>query len=309
MEIVSELEKLGALVDWMPDRPFDSSMGKALTRFFPFLVTPAATSLYKRLLSRLGVSRYDYIFVINGQTLTPSFLQFMRQCFPAARFILYMWDSVTNRPTVKKCFRLYDSIFTFDSLDAIKYGLRFRALFYGSGFAPSDRPPSIKYHISFVGTAHSDRFSVVNNLNSCLPSNILCFWYLYLQAPWVFQAYRLSKWNMRHAKRSDFQFTPLAKDLLHSVFLHSKVVLDIAHPRQAGLTMRTFEALGSGKKLVTTNPLVRDYDFFSEANVFVIDRKRPFIDHTFLESSFSPFSQEILLRYSISGWLADIFDF
>ena len=42
-----------------------------------------------------------------------------------------------------------------------------------------------------------------------------------------------------------------------SLYKESEVILDINHPGQNGLTMRTFEALGAGKKLITTNTEIK----------------------------------------------------
>ncbi|CAC9442957.1 hypothetical protein [uncultured Gammaproteobacteria bacterium] len=43
------------------------------------------------------------------------------------------------------------------------------------------------------------------------------------------------------------------KKKIADLFKSSKVVLDITHPNQKGLTSRTFEALRSGSKLITNN--------------------------------------------------------
>jgi hypothetical protein len=43
------------------------------------------------------------------------------------------------------------------------------------------------------------------------------------------------------------------KEEIADLFKSSKVVLDITHPNQKGLTSRTFEALSSGSKLITNN--------------------------------------------------------
>ena len=39
-------------------------------------------------------------------------------------------------------------------------------------------------------------------------------------------------------------------------------VLDIEHPKQVGLTMRTFEVLASGRKLITTNRSIINHEFY-----------------------------------------------
>jgi hypothetical protein len=75
---------------------------------------------------------------------------------------------------------------------------------------------------------------------------------------------------------------------------------------QSGFTMRTIETLGAGKKLLTTNSEVADADFFKRGNISIIDRHRPIVTSTFLESAYEPPGAGILRRYSLSGWLDEV---
>ena len=306
-DIRAEVERRGAIVDWLPDRPFDTPAMTALTRLRPGWVLPAADRLYESMLEGLATPRYDIVLVVNGQTLSRHVLKRLRGDYPDACFVLYMWDSLANRAHVRNNLGLFDRVCTFDPRDARHYGMHLRPLFYGHGFESTPDTP-IRHHISFVGTAHTDRFAVVDRLRRSLPQTINAYWYLYLQAPWVLQLYRWTKPGMRHARAQDFLFVPLAKQTLQAVFAGSHAILDIEHPRQFGLTMRTFETLGAGKKLVTTNMGVREYDFYSDRNVCVIDREAPSIPREFLETPFEPLPQPLRERYSIEGWLDEVLD-
>lgn len=304
-EIRSEIERRGAVVDWLPDRPFDTPLMTALTRHKPQWVLPSADRLYQRLLLQLGATRYDTILVVNGQTLSHKMLSTLRNSFPAAKFVLYMWDSIENRRGVVGNLPLFDATYSFDPQNAREYGMRQRPLFFSKGF---ERPPcaDFDYHLSFVGTAHTDRYAVVSSLKRNLPPELRAYWYLYLQAPWVYHAYRVSNPGMRQARRDEFQYTPLDKSVLQSVFSRSLAIVDIEHPQQRGLTMRTFETMGAHKKLVTTNAQVRDYEFFNKDNICVVDRAFPQIPNAFLDSPFMPLLPEVYRRYSIEGWVDEV---
>ena len=306
-EIRSEIERRGAVVDWLPDRPFDTPLLTALTRHKPQWVLPSADRFYERQLLQMGATKYDTILVVNGQTLSYKMLRTLRTSFPAARVVLYMWDSIENRRGVVENLPLFDAMYSFDPLNAREYGMRQRPLFFSKGF---ERPPDddFDYHLSFVGTAHTDRYAVVSCLKRNLPPELRSYWYLYLQAPWVYHAYRVSNPAMRQASRDEFQFVPLNKEALQSVFSRSLAIVDIEHPRQRGLTMRTFETMGAHKKLITTNAQVRDYDFFNEDNICVVDRAVPNIPSAFLESPFVSILPELYRRYSIEGWVDEVLD-
>ncbi len=306
-DIRSEIERRGAVVDWLPDRPFDTPLLTALTRHKPQWVLPFADRLYERLLLQFGATHYDTILIVNGQTLSYKMLSTLRTSFHAARVVLYMWDSIDNRRGVVTNLPLFDTTFSFDPLSALNYGMRQRPLFFSKGFErPAD--DDFDYHLSFVGTAHTDRYAVVNRLRRSLLPELRSYWYLYLQAPWVYHAYRMTNQDMRQARRDEFEFVPLNKTALQSVFSRSFAIVDIEHPQQRGLTMRTFETMGSHKKLITTNAQVRDYDFFNDDNICVVDRATPRVPSAFLESPFVPVAPELYRRYSIEGWVDEVLD-
>lgn len=307
-DIKAEIERRGATVDWLPDRPFDTPAMSALTKLRPGWVQPAATRLYRKLLERFGATQYDLVLVVNGQTLSTEMLTHLRAAYPQATFVLYMWDALANRVQVQKKLALFDRLYTFDPRDAKNFGMHMRPLFFGPGFDRLTATVAMKYHLCFIGTAHSDRFPIIDTLRRNLPPDIKAFWYLYLQAPWVLQIRRFTEASMRHAQHKDFEFIPLGKAKMQEEVSVSRTILDIEHPLQNGLTMRTFETLGAGKKLVTTNAGVRDYDFFSPDNVFVLDRNAPFIPRDFLEAPFSPLAAPIRRRYSIASWLDELIE-
>jgi hypothetical protein len=306
-DIRDELSRNGAIVDWLPDRPFETPLMKAITKVRPELVFPAADKIYRKRLDKIGASHYDILFVVNGQTLSQKTLKRLRIDYPNAKFVLYLWDAIANREHICKIFPIFDRILTFDPIDAVTYGLVFRPLFYGPKFSNNNFERSVtKFEISFVGTAHSDRFIVVDRLRASLAKEVRAYWYLYLQAPWVMHYYRISNPDMRHAQLTDFKFATLSRDTLQSVFAESNTILDIEHPHQRGLTIRTFESLGAGKKLVTTNAGIREYDFYSVDNICIIDRNKPKVPDEFLFSPFEPISSEIQMRYTVTGWLVDV---
>ncbi len=304
-EIHAELERRGAQVDFIMDRPFQSAFLKAVTKVRPELVIQIADRFYASELQRLGNKAYDLVFVISGQTLSTKTLQRWRQSLPTACFILYMWDSFANRPRARDNLIHFDHAYTFDRQDAAQYGIGFRPLFFSPGFEAPSTSDS-RYDISFVGTAHTDRYAVASAVRQALPASTRVFFYLYLQAKWVYWVYKLINPAFAKAQFSDFRFDPLMKAQVQEIFRDSRIILDIEHPEQTGLTMRTLETLGAQKKLITTNTSIRDYDFYSAANICIIDRKQPVIAADFLTSDYQPVNAIIYQKYRIKGWLDEL---
>ncbi|CAG8871261.1 hypothetical protein PS627_04374 [Pseudomonas fluorescens] len=304
-EIRGEIERRGAQVDFLLDRPFSSAFLKAITRWRRQWVMSAADRYYRENTNIHG--DYDYVFVVNGQTLSSGVLEEWRERFSRAKFFLYMWDSFGNRKDVVDNLRYFDHAFTFDRDDASNQNIHFRPLFFSKGFEAGVDAPK-EWDISFVGTAHTDRYAVASNVAKGLGAEVRAHWYLFLQAKWVYWLYRVINPGFRSAKLADFRFDPLTKADVQRVFFGSAAVLDIEHPRQTGLTMRTLETLGARKKLVTTNASVKSYDFFSPNNICVIDRKDPVVPSDFLQTPYIDVEPAIYQRYRLEGWLDEILE-
>ncbi len=304
-DIIAALEKRGALVDWLPDRPFDTPLMTAVTKVQPRAILPAAYRLYRKKLAAFNREAYDIVLVLNGQTMPHKLLSELRAELPRARFVLYMWDSLENRGSVVNNLSLFDDCLSFDPRAVSRFGMRLRPLFFSPGF---EMPPEqgFDYDISFIGTAHTDRAHIVSKIDADLPAGTQRYWYLFLQARWVFHAYRLSNPAYKGARVEDFRFTPLPRATVQDVFRTSSTILDIEHPQQTGLTMRTFETMGAQKKLVTTNADVRNYPFFHAQNIHVIDRKAPKVPVAFLEAPYQPISDLLYHQHSIDGWLEEV---
>jgi hypothetical protein len=87
----------------------------------------------------------------------------------------------------------------------------------------------------------------------------------------------------------------------------SHIIVDVHHPGQNGLTMRTIESLGAHKKLITTNSSVVQCDFFHSDNIIVIDRLSPVIPPAFFTSEYQTIAKPIYRKYSLAEWLQEIF--
>jgi len=305
-EIATELRERGATVDFVPDRPFQSPLMKAVTRIKRDWVTLFANHFFWNAIQSFDRRSYDFIFVINGEALTPSLIKSLRSTFPSATIILYMWDSFLNRKFLIPNILHYDECSTFDRSDSNFYGMAFRPLFFSSGFRRASNN-ELTTDLSFIGTAHSDRYEIISKLKDNLPVNTNSYFYLYLHAPWVFYFYKLVNPAFKKSTKADFMFKPLDKFKVQQVFHESRAILDIEHPSQTGLTMRSLETVGAAKKLITTNRFIEEYDFFRKQNILILDRKNIHnIPKYFFDDSYIDIPDKIYYKYSIQGWIDDL---
>jgi hypothetical protein len=304
--IADALRKRGATVDMLADRPFQSAFMHGVAKLARPMVLGKSTSLYRAQLATWSRARYDYILVINGQTMSESFLRELKSTFPTATLIFYIWDSFENKPYAVKSLNVYDRCFSFDRKAAEKLNLGLRPLFYSPDFdLPAEKEYSLD--ISFVGSAHSDRPAVLSRLDRSLPSDVRRLWFLYLKANWVLAYRKLTSADFRGVDPKFFSSNIMPRDDVRQVFADSATFLDIEHDRQSGLTIRTFEAIGTRRKLVTTNNDVQSYDFYDPVNIKVIDRKNPKIDKSFFVEPIQELDALIRHKYSVDGWIDDVF--
>lgn len=86
------------------------------------------------------------------------------------------------------------------------------------------------------------------------------------------------------------------------------VLVDFLHTKHHGLSLRVFEALGYGKKLITTNPTVVHYDFYHPDNIFVWSGGNTEELKAFLQHPYSPPPEALKQKYSFDNWIRWAFD-
>ena len=83
-----------------------------------------------------------------------------------------------------------------------------------------------------------------------------------------------------------FTFASLNRTECLNIIKESIAVIDCPVPNQNGLTMRTFETLAMNTKLITSNINVREYDFYTPNNIFVVDSNVSEIPASFFSTPF-----------------------
>lgn len=59
--------------------------------------------------------------------------------------------------------------------------------------------------------------------------------------------------------------------------------------------------------MITTNDQIADYDFYHPDNIFIINRNNPIILDDFMDIPFRKLPINIMHKYSLRGWIEEIF--
>lgn len=309
LKIKDKMEQMGAEVDFYDERSISKSYEKALLKVSPKIFSYKTMKYYGQIIENNKGKQYDYIFVIKCEMMSIKTIRQLKLFYPKAIFCLYLYDALKNIKGIEHKINEFDRAFSFDSGDVKNnQKLIFRPLFFLDCYRKDIRDDNqYKYAVSFIGTIHSDRYSIIKNVKPIYESkNLACFFYCYLQSNFIYRFYRITKKEFRNTTKTDFEFAKIESSLIAKVIDESKAVLDIQHPKQTGLTMRTIEMLGMNKKLITTNKGIVEYDFYNPNNILIVDRDDVCIPDRFLNQPYQIVGKATYERYSIESWISDI---
>jgi len=304
--IVREMGLLGAEVIFHSHLPSEHPWVKAIFRLFPKLAWRSADRYFFSWLNQNGPATCDLVLVVKGEGLSPNFLQHLKKRYPNSRLILHLWDSLVNCKHIQLKFPYFDSMSSFDPDDCKKVPLfKYRPLFFLDKYLNYGQK-STGQGVFFIGTLNGDRPKVINRLvQSWRTASEYKYW-LFVRSRLELALRKLYDRSLKQIEKSHLIYKPMSAETISQHFNNSAAVLDIEHPNQSGLTMRTFEVIASGKKLITTNRKIIEHDFYDSTRICVIDRNYPTIPEDFLESPTPALPGEFIVKYSLRGWLLDI---
>lgn len=243
---------------------------KILQHIFRYKINVRRRNIYKQI---EDFNPTDIIF-ISPEHFSLKDLEFAKLL--KCRVVLYMWDSFSNKGSAKPYVDKFDRSISFDFQDVKKYNMRLvnlfaEADFFNTGINNKEK----KYDVSFVGTLHSNRIRLLIQLIRVCEKNGFIkkfhgyygnyFYFIKARIFEIINQCNIGTWNS------------LSKGETAEIFKESSIVIDITHPKQRGLTSRTFEALAAGAIVLTNNENALKYmDRYS-------DRIRIFTEDSFEE--------------------------
>ncbi len=300
--ISDELTIQGWEVHYLNDRPSKSSLFKILIRKMRFAVSWYLDWYYQAKIKQLGP--FDLVLIIKGEGITSSTLEFLKSKYVNTPVHLYLWDGIANSPGALANSKIADKVFSFDPEDCDAYNFIKLPLFYVEQVNQETSANADKnYDLSFIGSIHGDRLSVIRKSIVSLNNMARTFTFIYFPSRLLFLFRKLFDSNFSFFKTSELSLKPLVKTQAVRIFNESIAALDIHHKNQSGLTMRTLEVLSLGKKLVTTNKSILNYDFYDPNQILVIDRENPVIDSAFFSRPTDFNFKNRIKKYELAAWV------
>lgn len=286
---------------WLNQLPSTSVLSRIFFRLFPSIANRLANPYYSYELGK--IDHVDRILIIKGEGVSEATIAKMRARYPEAVIVLYLWDSLANSSGALEKIRLCDAAYSFDPVDCDSTeALEHLPLFHSKDMRTTIYNPRFA---AFIGTLHSERYQLIRGLADKIEqvTGVAPFLYFYYPNYVLFFILKLMKRSFREVRWADMHFEPLHREQYDTINSNAGIVLDICHRKQTGLTMRSIEALGDGKKLITNNKALLSYDFFRPENCYVIDGELGENFGAFLNGPYQPIQEEVVAKYHIDSWL------
>lgn len=148
---------------------------------------------------------------------------------------------------------VWHKIYTFDPVDAKKYGYSFRGFDYYSKHSVSI-PEALEFDAHFVGGIKGNREDLVNHLYQAISKHGgKCDFHVM-----VYKKQKYTEIEGIHYIQGNWQpYSNVLKSLVKS-----NAIIEILQEGQSGASLRYFEAVCYNKKLLTNNPHIIDFPFY-----------------------------------------------
>lgn len=252
-KIVAEAVHQGHEVVFFAERP--ARLVYSGSKKMPLALRERIYSIYlRKILNRIAGQRFDRVLLIRGEIVRPWFIEELRAAQPDCRFVMYQWDS-QRVVDFSAILPMFDVTLTFDSGDAERLNLRYLPLFYVRDYRIDPDSRSAVHDLTFVGSYHDERYETFKAVRSvCEANGIVLASYIYIA--WI-DYVKLKLTGKRAPARADVSFAKLSQQDIVERYRRAASILDIENNKQIGLTMRTFEALATGRNLITTNQVTQ----------------------------------------------------
>ena len=328
LEIIAELERQGYLVDYYEYRSFklDPYYIKGYVKYGRMFTSKTISSIRMKrewesvLASAQYNKSYDYLFVVDGYSLHPCLFNTLKQRNPGIKCVNYLFDSTYSNYEFNVHFPFFDKVATFDIKDSKKFNINLLPIYW-----IDDQDADCEQDLKFFGMG-SDigcRYALFSKLEEYSKTHGYdSFIKIYLDRQDNMRKYKF-KYRIVEALSSKSVMTPpehfsapivthesMSTSYYRKMIRRSEIIIDSNAPHQDGLTARFMWALGAEKKIVTTNAAVKEYDFYTPEQIYVVDDIETFTDspdfESFVNSDYrmSDEIRTLVQRYRIDNWIS-----
>jgi hypothetical protein len=237
----------------------------------------------------------DAILTIKGDWIDPK--QVLELKKHTKKSIAFFNDNIYRCPKILRVIQNFDEVYSFEKEDCEKHNLKFISNWIYSVEDQEIPNNSFDYDV-FNISSKDNRFKTISKVadelkKQNITTKIIIF----------------DKKNKNSNPNIEFISKYIQIADVKKLMTHSKILLDIQRKEQNGLTFRVFESISLHKKLITTNPNIVNYDFYSPNNILVIDEENIHFDADFFKIPYEPIPENIYNKYTLDNWINKVFNY
>lgn len=246
--------------------------------------------------------KFDMLFCINGYSLSPFLIDYLKQNNNQLKTVLYLWDS-NKYYYFERHLPYFNLVYSFDLDDSLNINkVKFLPFYWIPFNAQKTIYNKNKYKISIIGTNHDGRFYIVDKIANILDLYGFIYYFKIIKRSINYSLkdiIKLSYYELIGDNKKSFdlklQYGKIRSKLFAEghipqeevlqIMYESEYILDTDRESQTGTTPRLIWALSLNKKIITTNKNIKRFPFYNEKQIFVIDRDNPNIDFILNENT------------------------
>ncbi len=246
---------------------------------------PGRRRLYNKRLQNI-----EGTIVLFDSMMHTEFVRWLISRNPKARVIFYYWNNEDGYRIYPDQLRdLGCELWSFNQGECIKWKMNYNPQFFCQNFFEQNQyvaEQQPRYDLVFIGRDKGRSREIQQTFSGTEGIRLFC----YLVCDNIYDMRRPGL----HPPLSYLDFLRLE--------MQGKAILDWTVSENAGLSLRVMEALFFGKKLVTNNRHIREYDFYHPDNIFVIGTDELGGMKEFLERPLKKTDEMLADKYAFPNW-------
>lgn len=245
--------------------------------------------------------KYDFCLFIRADFFDDDIIQFCK--LKSKQIVSYHYDGINRNKKIFNKIKFFDDFFVFDKEDLkVNPSFKYISNFYFN-YPEDDKNIKIENDFYFLGSHHESRKENIFKLYEKLSqlSNNVKFEIVFDKPDYK----KIPSYDER-------QINCLKKIMAYNLYLENikktKIIIDLVIDEHKGLSFRVFESLKYRKKLITTNKTIKDYPFYNENNILVLDNNNLEEIDFFLKKPLVEIDPSIIKAYSFTNWFKNIYN-
>lgn len=248
---------------------------------------------------------FDYILVVRPDNFTLKTLKML----PYFGNVIsgFMWDGIGDLKAerLKKSRFIFKDLYCFDNDDLAKFPdlkLKFITNFFYPSEIRKNKIAQNPLKLSYIGSATQD--------NRGIYLKHLADHFIDSKYSVDFKLFKINTSQDLEVKNGKLSY--LSVQTSYDEYLNgiasSLATFDLKLSYHKGLSFRVFEAMYYGRKLITTNPIVRKFDFYEPNNILILEDGNDLKSiNEFLEKPYVNLPIEIINKYRADNWMRNVF--